>query len=141
MDDCKNVKTLKPIDITVVSGVSVVITIPPVFLKDGCFINMLFCLTKPELITFNNLIVGTEVVTIQNGVDGTAYVLEDNTADIFYANLLKLGWCYRLKWGNNGPANTLGTAGGVAHFFNCNTPYCERKYNPANTALPTVPGV
>lgn len=141
MQNCKNNNTVEPIDITVVSGTSVTITIPPVFLKDGCFINLLFCLSKPDLVAFRDLIVGTEVVTIQVGVGGTAYVMEDNTAGIFYADLLQLGWCYRLKWGNNGPANSLGTAGGVAHFFNCNTPCCARKYNPANTAIPTVPGV
>lgn len=139
MSNCEKKNYVEPIDITVVSGTSVIITIPPVFLSDGCFLNMLFCLTKPNLISFRDLIVGTEVVTIQNGVGGTQYVLEDNTADIFYANLLKLGWCYRLKWGNNGPANSLGTAGGVAHFYNCNTPYCERKYNPANIVIPTIP--
>lgn len=138
MQNCEKKCYVEPIDITVVSGTSVVITIPQVFLKDGCFLNLKFCLNKPDLIEFRDLIVGTEVVTIQNGVGGTAYVLEDNTADIFYADLLKLGWCYRLKFGNNGPANSLGTAGGVAHFLNLNTPCCARKYNPANTAIPTV---
>lgn len=142
MDNCEKTNTVKPIDIEVVSSTpatlgSVIITIPEVFLQDGCFLNMIFCLSKPDLVRFRNLIVGTEVVTIRNGVDGTQYVMEDNTADIFYSGLLKLGYCYRLKWGNNGPANSVGTAGGVAHFYNCNTPYCERKFNPANTAIPT----
>lgn len=141
MNDCEKKCYVEPIDITIVSGTSVTIVIPPVFLKNGCFLNLKFCLSKPDLVAFRDLIVGTEVVAIQNGVGGTIYVLEDNTANIFYADLLKLGWCYRLKWGNNGPSTTPGTAGGVAHFFNCNTPCCARRYNPANTEIPPVPGV
>lgn len=139
MCNCEKKNYVEPIDITVVSGVSVTITIPPVFLKDGCFLNLLFCLTKPDLVTFRDLITGTEVVTIQNGVGGTAYVLEDKKADIFYSDSLQLGYCYRLVWGNNGPSTTPGTAGGVAHFLNLNTPCCARKYNPANTVIPPVP--
>lgn len=130
--------TLRPIDITVTSGVSVVITIPEVFLKDGKFFNLLFCLSEAEKVKFRDLITGVEVVTIKNGVSGNAYVLEDNTADIFYADLLRLGWCYRIRWGNNGPANTTGTTGLVGHFLNLNTPCCARKYNPANTSIPPV---
>lgn len=136
MDD--NCKTLKPIDLIVTSGTSVVIVVPEVFLKDGRFFNLLFCLSDANKVKFRDLITGTEVVTIQNGVAGTAYVLEDNTADIFYADLLRLGWCYRIRWGNNGPAVTAGTTGLVGHFLNLNTPCCARKYNPANTVIPTI---
>lgn len=135
MDECR---TLRPIDIIVSSGVSVVIVIPEVFLKDGKFFNLLFCLTEAERVKFRDLITGIEVVTIQNGVGGNAYVLEDNTADIFYADLLQIGWCYRIRWGNNGPATTDGTTGLVGHFLNLNTPCCARKFNPANTVIPPV---
>lgn len=137
MNNCCT-KTIKPIDITVTSGTSVVITIPEQFLKDGKFFNLLFCLSDADLVEFRDLITGTEVVTIQNGVGGTAYVLEDNTADIFYADLLRLGWRYRIRWGNNGPATTDGTIGLVGHFLNFNTPCCARKFNPANTVIPTA---
>lgn len=135
MDNCK---TLRPIDLIITSGTSVVIVIPEVFLKDGKFFNLLFCLAEAEKVKFRDLIIGTEVVTIQNGVAGNQYVLEDNAADIFYADLLQLGWCYRIRFGNNGPANTEGTTGLVGHFFNCNTPCCARKYNPANTTIPPI---
>lgn len=134
MDNCKK---FRPIDLTITSGVSVVITIPEVFLKDGKFFDLLFCLTEAQRVKYRDLIIGTEVVTIQNGVAGNAYVMEDNTADIFYADLLRLGWCYRIRWGNNGPAATDGTTGLVGHFLNLNTPCCARKYNPANTVIPT----
>lgn len=132
--NCENV--IKPIDITVTSGVSVVITIPPQYLKDGKCFNLLFCLSKPDLVKFRDLITGTEVVSIQNGVAGTTYVLEDKNADIFYADLLRIGFCYRLKWGNNGPAVQTGQVGLIAHFLNLNTPCCARRFNPANTAIP-----
>lgn len=134
----ENCKKLRPIDLTITSGTSVIITIPEVFLKDGKYFDLIFCLTEAERVKFRDLIVGNEVVTIQNGVGGTAYVLEDNKADIFYADLLRLGWCYRLRWGNNGAATTDGTTGLVGHFLNLNTPCCARKYNPANTAIPTA---
>lgn len=134
----KNCNTIKPIALTVVSGVSVVITIPEQFLKDGKFFNLLFCLSEADKVKFKDLITGIEVVTIQNGVGGTSYVLEDNVADIFYADLLKLGWCYRIRWGNNGPATTDGTVGGIGHFLNLNTPCCARKFNPANTIIPPI---
>lgn len=127
---------LRPIDITVTSGTSVVITVPEVFLKDGKHFDLLFCLSEAEKVKFFDLITGTEVVTIRNGVDGNDYVLEDKNADIFYADLLRLGFCYRLRYGNNGPASTLGTTGLVAHFINLNTPCCARRYNPANTIIP-----
>lgn len=136
MDNC--CKTLRPIDITVVSGVSVIITIPEVFLKDGKCFNLLFCLSEAELVKFKDLITGIEVVSIQNGVGGITYVLEDNAADIFYADLLRIGWCYRLRFGNNGPAVQTGTVGLIAHFIALNPPCCARKYNPANTAIPPV---
>lgn len=136
MDNKCNI--IKPIALTVTSGVSVVITIPEQFLKDGRFFNLEFCLSKPDLVKFRDLITGVEVVTIQNGIAGTAYVLEDNVADIFYSDLLRIGWCYRIRWGNNGPATTDGTTGLVGHFLNLNTPCCARKFNPANTVIPTV---
>lgn len=138
MGNCNFKNTLEPIDITVTSGTSVVITIPPVFLKDGCHLNLLFCLTKPDLVKFRDLIVGTEVVTIQNGVAGDSFVLEDKKADIFYADSLVIGYCYRLVWGNNGPSIQTGQVGGIGHFLNLNTPCCARKFNPANTVIPPI---
>lgn len=128
----------KPIALTVVSGTSVTITIPEVFLKDGCFLNLEFCLAKPDLVKYKDLIIGNEVVLIQNGIGGTSYVVEDKKADIFYADSLILGYCYRLVWGNNGPATTDGATGLVAHFLNLNTPCCARKFNPANVVIPTI---
>lgn len=137
MNECEK-KIVKPIDISVTVGESVVVTIPQQYLKNGCFLNLLFCLSKPDLVEFQNLITGTEVVIIKNGPTGEGYVLEDNTANIFYADLLKIGYCYRLKFGNNGPANNTGSTGAVAHFINLNTPCCARRYNPANTIIPVT---
>lgn len=137
MNNCHK-NTIEPISLTVISGTSVIITIPEQFLKDGKCFNLLFCLSRPDLVKFKDLITGTEVVTIQNGVGGTSYVLEDKNADIFYADLLCLGFCYRLKFGNNGPAVQAGTVGLIAHFLNLNTPCCARKFNPANTTIPPI---
>lgn len=130
---------IKPIDLTIVSGTSCAITIPPLFLKDGCMTTLEFCLTKPDLVKYRDLLTGTEVVTLTNGVGGTSYVLEDNAADVFYADKLLLGYCYRLRFGNNGPAIQTGQTAGIGHFINLNTPCCSRKYNPANTVIPPIP--
>lgn len=137
MSNC-NKNTIEPISLTVTSGTSAVITIPEQFLKDGKCFNLLFWLSRPDLVKFKDLITGTEVVTVQNGVGGISYVLEDNNADIFYADLLRIGWCYRLKFGTNGPAVQAGTVGLIAHFLNLNTPCCARRYNPANTTIPPI---
>jgi len=135
----RNERTIKPIDITVVSGTSVVITVPSQFLTDGKPFNMLFCLSQPDMVKYRDLIVGTEVVTIKDGVSGNAYVVEDKRADIFYADLLEIGRIYRLVWGNNGAANTTGTTGHVGHFICLNSPCCARRYNPANNTIPIQP--
>jgi hypothetical protein len=129
---------IRPIALTVVSGVSVVITMPPQFLKSGKHFDLEFILSEPDRIKYRDLIEGTEVVTIMNGIGGAAYVLENNLADIFYSDLLRLGYIYRLRWSNNGAANTAGTTGLVGHFLNLNTPCCARRFNPANTVVPSV---
>jgi len=133
-------RPIRPIDITVVSGSSVVITIPEVFLRNGKHYSLLFELTPPELVKFHDLITGSEVVSIKNGVCGESCVLMCSTGNIFYADRLHLGRCYRLRYGNNAPANTEGTAGGVKHFINLNTPHCARGYDPANNVIPTTEG-
>lgn len=131
-------RTIIPIALTITSGVSVAITIPEQFLKNGKHFNLLFCLSCPDEVKFRDLIEGNEPVTIINGVGGTAYILENSAANIFYADRLHLGFCYRLRWGNNGPANTAGTTGLVAHFLNLNTPCCARGFDPANTVIPPI---
>jgi hypothetical protein len=110
-------------------------------LKPGIHFNLEFCLTKPDIVKFRDLIEGNEYVNIQNGVGGTIYVLENCLADIFYADRLHLGFCYRLRWSNNGPAVQTGATGLIAHFLNLNTPKCARGFNPANTTIPPVPPV
>ena len=127
-----NAKTIKPIDITVDSGKSVIITIPPYRLTNGCHYNLFFCLTEIDISKYNHLIQGTEVVFIKNGVSGKKYILEDNKANTFYADLLKLNYCYRLRYGNNAPKNEEGVGEGFGHFLNLNTPVCARAYDPAN---------
>lgn len=131
-------RALRPIDITVTSGTSVAITVPEQFLKDGRFFRLIFCLSQPDLVKFRDLITGTEVVTIVNGVGGNAYVMLDRFADILYADLLHLGREYCIVWGNNGPADSQGTTGLVAHFLCVNSPCCARRFNPANTVIPPV---
>jgi len=133
-------RLLRPIDITVTSGTSVVITIPEVFLRNGRHYSLLFDLTGPELVKFRDLIEGNEVVTIKNGVSGNACVLMCSSGNIFYADRLHLGRCYRLRYGNNGPANTGGTSGGVRHFIALNTPRCARGFDPANNVIPSEEG-
>lgn len=134
----KRDRCLKPIDIAVVSGVSVTITVPEVFLRDGKCFDLLFCLHEPDRVKFCDLIEGNEVVTIQNGVGGISYVLEDKNGDTFYADLLRLGFCYVLRFGNNGPSIQTGQVSGIAHFINLNTPCCARRFNPANTTIPPI---
>jgi len=133
-------RPIHPIDITVTSGSSVVITIPEVFLRNGKHYSLLFELTPPELVKFHDLITGSEVVKIKNGVSGDAYVLMCSAGNIFYADRLHLGRCYRLRYGNNAPENTAGTSGGVKHFINLDTPRCARGYDPANNMIPTTEG-
>lgn len=133
-------KCLKPIDITVVSGTSVTITIPEIFLRKGKIHTLVFCLTEAEFVKFKSVI-GTEVVLIQNGAGGISYVLEDNSGDIFYADKLLIGFEYRIKFGNNGPAVQTGSVGLISHFINLNTPCCSRAYDPGNTTVPADGGI
>lgn len=127
---------IRPIDLVITSGTSAVIVIPPQFLRNGKFFDLEFCLSEPDRVKFRDLIEGIEVVTIQNGVGGVSYVLENNVGNIFYADRLRLGFCYRLRWGNNGPSIQTGQVGDIAHFINLNTPCCARGYDPANNAIP-----
>lgn len=127
---------IRPIDLTIISGTSVTITIPPQFLKNGKFFDLEFCLSEPDRVAFRDLIEGIEVVTIQNGVSGVSYVLENSTGNTFYSDRLHIGFCYRLKWGNNGPSIQTGQESGIAHFINLNTPCCARPYDPANNTIP-----
>ena len=131
-------KCIRPIALTVVSGVSATIVIPEQFLKDGKFFNLSFVLSEVDRMTFRDLIEGNEVVSIMNGVGGTSYVLENSVADIFYSDRLHIGYCYRIRWGNNGAASSDGTTGLVQHFLCLNTPCCSRPFNPANNAVPVV---
>jgi hypothetical protein len=125
---------IRPISLTITTGTSLVIVIPPQFLKPGKFFDLEFVLSQPDFVNFRDLVQGTEIVSIANGVGGTEYVLETCTGDIFYADRLRLCFCYRLRWSNNGPVSN--TAGLLAHFINLNTPCCARAFNPANTAIP-----
>jgi hypothetical protein len=131
-------KRIRPIALTIISGTSVTITIPPQFLKPGKHLDLDFCLSEPDIVQFRDLIEGNEAVTIMNGVGGIVYILENSLADIFYADRLHIGYCYRLRWSNNGPANQTGTTGLIGHFLNLNTPKCARGFNPANTMIPPV---
>ena len=127
---------IRPIALTITSGTSVAITIPGQYLRDGKRFILEFVLSEPDRVSFRDLIEGNEIVTIVNGIGGTAYVLEDYKADVFYSDRLILGYCYKLIWGNNGAVST--TAGALGHFINVNTPHCCRPYNPANDAIPPV---
>lgn len=131
---------IRPIEFDVVSGTSATITIPPQFLKNGKFFDLEFCLSKPDWVKFRDLIEGIEVVFIKNGCTGISYVLENSTGNIFYSDRLHLGFCYRIRWGNNGPASTAGTTGGVQHFINLNTPCCARGFDPENKVIPPIGG-
>lgn len=132
---------IRPIALTIVSGTSVTIVIPPQFLKNGKCFDLEFCLSEPDRVAFRDLIEGIEVVTIQNGVGGVSYVLETNAANVFYADRLHLGFCYRIRWGNNGPAIQTGQVAAIAHFINLNTPCCARGYDPANNTIPPADDV
>lgn len=136
----KEEKILRPIDITVVPGVTLTITIPQIFLKKGKCHTLKFCLTEAEIVKLKSA-TRTEAVLIQNGVGGISYVLEDSSGDIFYADKLLLGFCYRIKFGNNGPAVQAGTVGLIAHFININTPCCSIGIDPANATIPADGGV
>lgn len=134
----KCVEKLKPIGITVISGVQVNIVIPEIYLLKGKTIAVKFCLTKPETIEYSK-IVGTEVVYIQNGVGGELYQLLDCAADIFYGTKLVLDKCdpicYILRFGNNGLPSS------VKHFINLNTPCRSKAYDPANGDIGSIQSV
>lgn len=134
-------RKIKPIALTIVSGTSVTIVIPPQFLKNGKFFDLEFCLSEVDRVAFRDLIEGIEVVTIQNGVGGVSYVLENSSGNVFYADRLRLGFCYRLRWGNNGPSIQTGQVAAIPHFINLNTPCCSRPYDPANNTIPPADDV
>lgn len=123
-DNCRD-RCLRPIDITVAPGTQVTIAVPEVFLHKGRCYTLNFCLTRPEIVKYSTII-GTETVFIQNGVGGDLHQMLDNAADIFYGEKLLRGFCYRLRFGNNGLPSS------VTHFLNLNTPCCGRDYNPNN---------
>lgn len=130
---CKNV--LEPIDIIVTAGVSVVIIIPEITLFDKRCFSLEFCLTRPEIEKLR-LAQGIEVVLIRNGVNGTDFVVEDCAADVMLSNELIVGYCYRIRFGNNGAIST--TAGGLSHYIVLNTPKCKRQIDLANGAVATT---
>lgn len=128
MENCRRI--LRPIDITVVPTVSVIIITPEIFIKNREMETLEFRLTRAERVKYSN-IVGNEIVYLQNGSGGTNYQLIDNAGNVFYADKLLLGFCYRLRFGNNG----LPT--GVPHWINLNTPCCSRAFDPSNAVIGT----
>ena len=122
---------VKPIKLVVNPSKDVIITVPKMCLKNGCHLNLCFILHCENLEEYRK-ITGIEVVKIQNGENGKIYILEDNKANIFYADLLLLNYKYRLRFGNNGAVDINGK-GGLGHFLNLNTPCCARPYDPANS--------
>jgi hypothetical protein len=84
-----------------------------------------FCLTKAQEAKFAAA-VGTEPVSLQNGVGGDTVALLTRLGNIFYADRLHKCFEYRLAYGNDG------LPGGVAHFINLNTPKCAWGVNPSN---------
>ncbi|MCL2002753.1 MAG: hypothetical protein FWG72_01970 [Oscillospiraceae bacterium] len=124
-------KFLNPIDITVVPGATLTITIPEIGLENGLVRTLKYCLTRAAQIKMNTA-TGTEVVSIMNGAGGTVYPLLTRLGNIFYADKLRRCFEYRIAYGNNGaPA-------GVQHFISFNTPKCAWGYDPSN-ATPSVP--
>jgi len=121
-----NVKPTK----LIIKNDNVIIIIPYLNLKNGTHINLCFDLKCENLEEFNE-ITGIETVTIKVGECGKEYILEDNKANVFYADLLHLNYMYRLRFGNNGAKDPKGN-GGLGHFLNLNTPCCARAYDPAN---------
>ena len=116
---------MRPIDITVIPGTEVIITVPETYLhKNKCY-TLELCLTKPEIQKYST-ITGIEIVFIKNGVCGEQYRLIDNAGDVFYADKLLRGYEYRLRFGNNGLPEA------IPHFINLNTPKCSRGYDPNN---------
>jgi hypothetical protein len=114
-----------PIDLAIVPGTSVTITIPKQDFHNGKVIHIGFELTSALIEVFRTA-EGTETVSIQNGVGGTIYPLITKLGNIFYADRLKLGYVYALAFGNNGmPA-------AIPHFLNLNTPKKAWPINPAN---------
>ena len=122
---------VKPIKLVVDCGKSVIVTVPKMCLKNGCHLNLCFILKCENLEEYRK-ITGIEIVKIQNGENGKVYILEDNKANVFYADLLLLRYDYRLRFGNNGATDKDGK-GGLGHFLNLNTPCCARPYDPANS--------
>lgn len=129
---------LKPIGITVISGVQVNIILPEIYLLKGKTVAFKFCLTKPEIVEYSKII-GTEVVYIQNGVGGEVYQLLDCAADVFYGTKLVLDCCdpivYIIRFGNNGLPSS------VKHWINLNTPCRSKAYDPANGDIGSVTAV
>lgn len=119
---------VKPTNLAVNSN-SVIITIPNVTLKNGMHINLCFDIHDHEILETYRQITGIETVTIKVG--NTEHILEDNKANVFYADLLHLGYMYRLRYGNNGCVDNKGK-GDLSHFLNLNTPCCAKAYDPAN---------
>ena len=132
-------RPIRPIAIKVISGSSVVITIPEVFLRNKKHFSVLFELQEPDKVKFLDEIEGNEKVLFQNGIGGNSYIAEAPSS-IMYADRLRLGHCYRMCWENNGAASTSGNAGGVQHFSVKNAPCCARPFNPANRVIPTTEG-
>lgn len=126
-NDC--MEKLKPIGLTVTSGVQVNVVIPEIYVLKGKTIAVKFCLTKPEIVEYSKII-GNELVYIQNGPGGDVAQLLDCAADIFYGSKLLLNKCdpfvYILRFGNNGLPSS------IKHWININTPKCSRAYDPAN---------
>lgn len=126
----KSENILRPVDIIVTTGVSVIIVIPEITLYDKRCFTLFFKLTRPQIEKLR-LAKGTEKVRIQNGVSGSAFPLEDCAGDAFYANSLLPCYKYRIRFGNDGVVDTTGTSG-LSHYINLNTPCCKRQINLAN---------
>lgn len=130
---------LRVLDIVIIPGTSVTIIIPEITLFDKRMFTLEFCLTRAQIEKLRTA-TGTEPVLIQNGVGGDIAPLEDCAGDVFYANELIPGYCYRIRYGNNGPVDLIGT-GGLAHYININSPKCKRQIDPGNAPATTTTGV
>lgn len=121
---------LRVLDIIVTAGTSVTIIIPDITLYDKRMFTLDFCLTRPQVEKLR-LSQGTEPVFIRDGISGSDFPLEDCAGDQFFSNSLLPGYKYRIRFGNNGPVDAVGT-GGLSHYLNINTPCCKRQIDPAN---------
>ena len=108
-------------DVTTHKKQTLTIYVPNHNFKNGQQYCLSFKLTPPMLANFAES-TGVEKVYISGG-NASGSPCFDKHGNIFYSDMLKNGFCYRVVFGNNGSDNTR-------HFTILSAPNCPRKYNP-----------